>query len=192
VATLKGKDRLAEFFTAGAKFHGHLSPGLTIGIFMVDLAQELMGPRELMDAVAETKLCLPDAVQVMTPCSYGNGWLTVKDWGKFAVTLFDKKARDGVRVYVDHNKIKNYPLLYQWYMRQGKADDQEVIAEIMEAGRSILSWEKVTVQLPPKEKSPVAICAACGETYPTSLGAACPRCNGRDDYYQVSKGEPQA
>jgi formylmethanofuran dehydrogenase subunit E len=192
VTTSSRKEHLAEFFTTGAKFHGHLSPGLTIGIFMVDLAQEILGPRDLMDAVAETKLCLPDAVQIMTPCSYGNGWLTVKDWGKFAITLFDKKSRDGVRVYVDQNKIKNYALLYQWYMRQGKVEDQEVIAEIMEAGRDILSWERVAVQLPPKEKSPVAICTVCGETYPVSLGAACPRCCGRDDYYQTTGNKSQA
>ncbi len=181
------KENLAEYFTAGAKFHGHLSPGLAIGIFMVDLAREILGPREMMDAVVETKLCLPDAVQVMTPCSYGNGWLTVKDWGKFALTLFDKNNRDGVRVYVDHEKVKGFPLIYRWYMRQGKVEDEEVVSRIMEAQRGILSWEKVTVPLTVKKKSPVAICTSCGETYPASLGTACPRCSGRDDYYRAVK-----
>jgi formylmethanofuran dehydrogenase subunit E len=188
---LSRKEHLEEFFTTGAKFHGHLSPGLTIGIFMVDLARELLGPREMMDAVVETKLCLPDAVQIMTPCSYGNGWLTVKDWGKFALTLLDKKGRDGVRVYVDHGKVKGFPLIYKWYMRQGKVEDEEIVSRIMEAGRDILSWEKVTVPLTAKEKSPVAICTSCGETYPASLGAVCPRCSGRDDYYRAVKDKSQ-
>jgi formylmethanofuran dehydrogenase subunit E len=177
---------LKEYFAAGAKFHGHLSPGLVIGIFMVDLAGEILGPRELVDAVAETQLCLPDAVQIMTPCSYGNGWLKVKEWGKFALTLYDKEKRDGVRVYLDAEKAKKYPKIHQWYMRsQAEFDNEEVVAEVMAAGRAILSWERVKVELPPKEKGPVSICLVCGETYPASHGELCPRCAGQDDYYQV-------
>lgn len=184
------KQKLKDYFAAGAKFHGHLSPGLTIGIFMVDLAQEVLGPRQLVDAVAETQLCLPDAIQVMTPCSYGNGWLKVKDWGKFAITLYDKEKRDGVRVYLNMAKIKNYPKIYQWYMRSnGNIDSQEALSEVLAAGRDILSWERVKVNLPPKEKGPVSVCPACGETYPSSRGELCPRCAGQDDYYQLAEDE---
>jgi formylmethanofuran dehydrogenase subunit E len=183
------KQYLKDYFIEGAKFHGHLSPGLAIGVFMVDLAQEVLGPRQLVDAVAETQLCLPDAIQVMTPCSYGNGWLRVKEWGKFALTLYDKKRRDGVRVYLDMEKAKNYPKIYQWYTRgNGNAQSHHVVAEIMGAERDILSWQKVRVELPPKEKGPVYICSACGESYPATNGKLCPRCRGQDDYYQLSNG----
>jgi formylmethanofuran dehydrogenase subunit E len=184
------KQYLKDYFIEGAKFHGHLSPGLVIGILMVDLAEEILGPRGLVDAVAETQLCLPDAVQIMTPCSYGNGWLRVKNWGKFAITLYDKEKLDGVRVYLDVEKAKNYPNLYHWYMRDnGEIETQKVVSEIMEAGRAILSWERVRVKLPPKEKGPVSICSSCGETYPAGSGDLCPRCSGQDDYYQVIKEE---
>jgi formylmethanofuran dehydrogenase subunit E len=183
------KQYLRDYFAEGAKFHGHLSPGLAMGIFMVDLARDVLGPHELVDAVAETKLCLPDAIQIMTPCSYGNGWLRVKDWGKFALTLYDKEKLDGVRVYLDAGKIKNYPHLYQWYMRQGGVETDEVVSEIMNAERAIFSWEKVRVKLPPKEKEPVSICASCGEAHPASDGKLCLRCGGQDDYYQVIDGK---
>jgi formylmethanofuran dehydrogenase subunit E len=174
----------------GAKFHGQLSPGLAIGIFMVDLAEDILGSHGLVDAVVETKLCLPDAVQIMTPCSYGNGWLKVKDWGKFALTLYDKEKRDGVRVYLDVEKVKNYPKIYQWYMRgKGEVETHEVVSEVMEAERAILSWEKVGVKLPPKEKGPVSICISCGEAHPASNGELCQRCSGKDDYYQVISEE---
>jgi formylmethanofuran dehydrogenase subunit E len=184
------KQYLKDYFIEGAKFHGNLSPGLVIGIFMVDLAKEILGSPGLVDAVVETQLCLPDAVQIMTPCSYGNGWLRVKDWGKFAITLFDKEKRDGVRVYLDAKKVKSYPQIYQWYMRgNGKVNTDQVVSEIMEAERAILSWEKVRVKLPPKEKGPVSICSSCGESYPAGSGELCPRCSGQDDYYTVVNEE---
>jgi formylmethanofuran dehydrogenase subunit E len=156
---------------------------------MVDLAQDILGLRGLVDAVVETKLCLPDAVQIMTPCTYGNGWMTVKDWGKFALTLYDKERVDGVRVYLDMEKVKNYPHLYQWYMRQGRVETHEVVSEIMEAERAIFSWQKVRVRLPPKEKGPVSICPSCGEAHPASEGEFCLRCGGKDDYYEINLNE---
>ena len=83
--------RLQPYFEQGIKFHGWLrSPGFVLGVIMVDLAEKLLGPRNLIDAVVETKACLPDAIQLMTSCSYGNGWMRVKDWGKLALTLYDK------------------------------------------------------------------------------------------------------
>jgi formylmethanofuran dehydrogenase subunit E len=183
------KQDLKDYFVEGAKFHGNLSPGLAIGIFMVDLAKEILGPRKLMDAVVETQHCLPDAVQIMTSCSYGNGWLKVKDWGKFALTLYDKEKLDGVRVYLDVEKIKNYPHLYQWYMKDREVETHQVVSEVMEAERAIFSWEKVRVKLPPKEEGPVSICVSCGETHPASDGELCPRCSGKDDYYQLVNEE---
>ncbi len=179
------KHYLEDYFAKGAKFHGHLSPGLAIGIFMVDLAQEILGPRELVDVVVETKLCLPDAVQIMTPCTYGNGWMRVKDWGKFALTLHDKQRLDGVRVYLNMEKVKDYPHLYQWHLRLDQVETEEVVSEIMEAERAIFSWQKVRVKLPPKEKVPVSICPSCGEAHTASDGRLCLRCGGKDDYYEV-------
>jgi formylmethanofuran dehydrogenase subunit E len=187
---LTRKKYLRNYFVEGAKFHGHLSPGLVIGIFMVDLAEEILGSPRLVDVVVETQLCLPDAVQIMTPCSYGNGWLQVKDWGKFALTLYDKDRRDGVRVYLDMEKVKNYPNIYHWYLRDKNGiDNSQVVSEVMEAERAILSWERVRVQAPPKEKGPVVTCPVCGETYPAGNGELCPKCSGRDDYYRVINGE---
>ena len=137
--------RLQPYFEQGAKFHGYLSPGLVLGAIMVDLAKELLGPRNLIDAVVETKACLPDAIQLMTSCSYGNGWMRVKDWGKLALTLYDKREFGGVRVYVDANKLKKYPLIERWVMRVGYVDKDETSQEIIRVGRDILSWERVKV-----------------------------------------------
>ena len=59
----------------------------------------------LFDAICETRNCLPDAVQLLTPCTIGNGWLKVVNVGRFALTLYDKYQGEGVRVYLDPAKV---------------------------------------------------------------------------------------
>ena len=178
--------RLQPYFEQGIKFHGWLSPGFVLGVIMVDLAKKLLRPRNLIDAVVETKACLPDAIQLMTPCSYGNGWMRVKDWGKLALTLYDKNEFDGIRVYADLKKIKNHPLIEQWIMRVGDVDKEAVTKEIIKAGQNILSWQKVKVAPYRKpKKAPVAVCKSCGETYVASDSDLCERCSGNEDYFQT-------
>lgn len=181
-ATLK--ERLGPYFEEGREFHSYLSPGLALGIIMVDLAKELLGPRSLIDAVVETKRCIPDAVQLMTACTYGNGWMRVKDWGKLALTLYDKEKLDGIRVSLDSEKIKKYPLIHKWYTRIEHVDKGEVTREIISAGRNILSWQRVTL-MPYKriKHAPTSFCPSCGEVYPASDGDLCVRCSGKDNYY---------
>jgi len=179
---------LQPYFDEGVRFHGMLSPGLVLGIFMVDLAQEILGPRKFIDAVVETKSCLPDAVQLMTSCSYGNGWMRVKEWGKLALTLYDKYGLEGVRVSLDVTKVKNYPLIEQWATRKGDIGCKEEVArEIIQAGRDILAWEKVKVGLYKRPKNaPVVPCSACGEGHPAVDGDLCQRCSEKEDYYQAA------
>ena len=81
-----------EYLHLVKSFHGSLAPGLIIGGFIVDLALKHLPEGELFDALCETPVCLPDAVQILTPCTIGNGWLTVFDIGRFAVTMYEKKG----------------------------------------------------------------------------------------------------
>ncbi|MFC1893724.1 FmdE family protein [Chloroflexota bacterium] len=178
---------LQPYFELGAKFHGYLSPGLTLGIIMVDLAQELLGPRYLVDAIVETKACLPDAIQLMTPCSYGNGWMQVKNWGKVALTLYDKYQLDGIRISVNLEKSRKYPLIEQWLMRIGNVNKEEVTGEIMRVGRRILSWQRVRVDPDRKiKKAPLRICSVCGEAHPAIEGDLCTRCSRKENYYELA------
>ncbi len=97
-----------EYQQLVVSFHGAAAPGLLIGGFMVDLAQKNIPDGEFFDAICETPVCLPDAVQLLTPCTIGNGWLTILNFGKFAVSLYDKKSGSGIRVYLDMEKLKNW------------------------------------------------------------------------------------
>ena len=149
---LGGKSKWNEIMIAGKpveafmeeirKFHGWVAPGVLLGGFMVDYALELVGKEVEADAIVETRFCLPDAVQLLTPCTCGNGWMKVLDWDKFALSLYDKKTREGFRVRLDVDKTAAFPNLYNWFMKLVEKKDLplEVLNQtILEAGREALS-----------------------------------------------------
>jgi formylmethanofuran dehydrogenase subunit E len=178
---------LDAFYNDIERFHGFVSPGLVLGGFMVDWAQELMGPNVEADAVVETCHCLPDAVQIFTPCTIGNSWLKVLDWDKFALCLYDKRKLAGYRVWLDLKKAHLFPKIYDWYMRRVPKKDLtlEVLhGEILSARRSVLSCRAVRVTSPfgRKHKKNIKICSGCGEAYPASQGTQCNTCRG-EGYY---------
>ena len=74
-----------EYLRVVKSFHGNLAPGLVIGGFIVDLALKNLPQGQFFDAICETSACLPDAVQLLTPCSIGNGWLKIVDMGNIKI-----------------------------------------------------------------------------------------------------------
>jgi formylmethanofuran dehydrogenase subunit E len=184
--TICGKS-LEDFLDIVEKFHGWKAPALVIGGFMVEWAQEGMDPGVEFDAFVETGHCLPDAIQLFTPCTFGNGWMKVLDWDKFALSLYDKRTLDGVRVWLDLEKMRSYPEIYNWYMRlvPKKSIDHDVLLNsIISAGRSMLSCAPVHITqfYGKKEKGEIAICSGCGEAYPTRQGERCLACKGNGYY----------
>ncbi|HMA86992.1 MAG TPA: FmdE family protein [Desulfosalsimonadaceae bacterium] len=178
-----------EFLETIQSFHGFPAPGLVLGSFMVDLAKSLIGQEVEADAIVETRHCLPDAVQIFTPCTIGNGWMKIMDWDKFALTLYDRHNLDGYRVWFDLEKAKAFPDLYNWYMRLVPKKDLpiSVLLEVLsEAGHSVLSYTpvKVTNYYTREKKKTINICAGCGEAYPAWQGALCRACQG-EGYYGV-------
>lgn len=173
-----------DFLSTIERFHGCTAPGVVIGGFMVDLAQEHIGPDVEADAIVEATHCLPDAIQLFTPCTYGNGWMKVIDWDKFALTLYNKKTLEGVRVWLDLEKIRLFPNIYNWYMRLTPKGDLPLgvlLESIEEAGRRMLSCAPVqVVQYYGKiRKGKSGVCSKCGEAYPLSQGDCCLSCQGK-------------
>ncbi len=108
--TVKIKDyTFEEFVEVVRSFHGFEAVGILIGGFMVDEACRLLPQGRIFDALCETPKCLPDAIQLLTPCTIGNGWLTVVNVGRYALTLYDKETGDGVRVFLDPAKLAQFP-----------------------------------------------------------------------------------
>jgi len=171
-------------------FHGWKAPGLVLGLFMVDKARTLVGKGIEFDAIVETRHCLPDAIQLFTPCTVGNGWLKIIDWDKFALTFYDRHDSRGFRVWLDLEKAYAFPNLYNWYQRLVPKKDLPLavlLETIINAGDGVLSSAAVnmTRYYQREKKGQTKICPRCGEAYGERQGLVCATCQGKG-YYELA------
>ena len=178
----------AQFLERITVFHGYPSPGLVIGGKMVDLALAEMPAGCIFDAISETSNCLPDAVQILTPCTIGNGWLKLLDFGRFALSLYDKESGKGVRVALHPKKVAAWDRIDGWFFkRQPKAeqDTPALLAQIQTAADNILTAQPILVHsrfMAPNAVGVRALCRGCGESYPLKHGLRCRACQNESPY----------
>jgi formylmethanofuran dehydrogenase subunit E len=172
------------------QFHGSEAPGLLIGGFMVALALQHLPANTLYDAICETRTCLPDAIQLLTPCTVGNGWLKIVPFGRYALTLYDKTNgnHEGVRVFLDPGRVIDWPEIYAWFFKLKNSTEQlghGLTGEIQDAGSDILSMQIVKIAAEffvKKHKGKIAVCPRCDEAYPLQDGKICLACQGNEVY----------
>jgi formylmethanofuran dehydrogenase subunit E len=172
-----------EYCEKAKEFHGgNLAPGLIIGGFMVDLACRNMPENTLYEVICETAGCIPDAVQLLTPCTAGNQWMHILDVGRYAISVYDKYSGEGVRVHLDTTKLEKWPAVHEWFLKlkpKDKQDSQELIKQTIEAGTGVLVIEKIKIGpefLVREKKKSVGICPVCNEAFPSGAGSLCPAC----------------
>jgi formylmethanofuran dehydrogenase subunit E len=181
-----------------AEFHTYPAPGVLIGAFMVDYALELLGVKKdrKVYGVCETPKCLPDALQVLAHTTIGNNRLRIIPIGKFAITInlpSEGPTAEAVRVYVDMEKLRKYPTVDLWYANSPSFDKYtmkgKLFNEIFQAGRSILSAERVRIAVKKKKKWTSVTCPCCGETVPDYLieGDRCGACGSMKYYEKISE-----
>ncbi len=186
-----------EFREKAAEFHGYPAPGLLLGGYMVEHAKSLLPEGILFEVVVESAKCLPDAVQLLTLCTYGNGRIRLANTGRYALALYDKHTGEGWRVYVDTQKLEAWPELAAWLLKRKAKKDQDselLFAEIAAAGASILSKEPIRMRprfMGHKHGGPIAICPSCGESYPKSAGPICHGCLGEVPYEKTEVHSPR-
>ncbi len=183
--TICGLD-LPAFLLRAEEFHGHVSPGVVLGGFLLEAAWEGQGDTPYLNAVVETVVCLPDVVQMLTPCTLGNGFMQVLDWGKFALTLYDRQTLTGFRAWADRQAIARVPEIAGWFLRNGQPlPKEEVVRHIAAHGRQLARVAPVSLPRPlkPAEKVATGPCPQCGESYPLRCGQRCLACQGQA-YYQ--------
>ena len=93
------RDRLDELVA----FHGHLCPGLTLGMRVAEVVLREIGSRasdEELIAVLEATNCAADAIQYLTGCTLGKGNLIVRDYGKNAFTFARRSDGKALRIVV--------------------------------------------------------------------------------------------
>jgi formylmethanofuran dehydrogenase subunit E len=189
-----GRYSYEEYLTVTESFHGYAAPGLVMGGFMVDMALGSMPRGVLFDAICETRNCLPDAIQLLTPCTIGNGWLRILNLGRYALSLYDKKTGEGIRVFVDAGKVRARPEIEAWLFKLKSKDQQDsakLLNQIAEAGHDLYGVQPIRIQpalLVKMHKQGVATCPHCTEPYPHEHGAICRACQGESPYVEEVPG----
>ncbi len=183
-----GPYTIDEFIEAAGRFHGYAAPGLILGGFMVHEARGHIPEGVLFDAISETAWCLPDAVQMLTPCTVGNGWLRIFNLGLYAVSLFDKFSGKGVRVAVETHLLEPYPVIREWLFKlkpKKEQDSKRLREEIRMAGATICSVKDIALRpefMGGRGKGAIAACPSCDQAYPARDGSVCRSCRGESPY----------
>ena len=175
-----------EYMDRVQAFHGSIAPGMLAGGIMVTIAREHLPKGEIFDVICESGHCLPDAVQLLTPCTIGNGWLKIVNTSRYALILYNKYTGTGIRVYLDADKLSGFPAVRGWFLRERPKPEQDlgaIVQEFKRAGPAIFGLQKVQVkheyiQGEKKVRAAIAICPVCGEAYKSNLGDTCPACRG--------------
>jgi len=186
--TKKKSFDLEDYIHRVKSFHGHLAPGVIIGGFMVHLALTRMPEGVLFDAISETPACVPDAIQLLTPCTVGNGWLKIINLGRFALSLYDKYQGNGFRVFLDPGKLEKWPDIKEWFLKLKSRSEQshkDILFQIKKAGVEICGVCPVQIKpefLKKRDKGKIVICPSCAEAYPLKDGSICLACQGNSPY----------
>lgn len=105
-------------------FHGHLCPGLAIGIRVAEQALLEMGERpgdEEVVALVETNNCAVDAIQYITGCTFGKGNLIHLDYGKNAFRFIRRSDGKAIRIVMKPDAV-----------RPGGTEEGELVKRISE------------------------------------------------------------
>ncbi len=194
--TMIGPYSFEDYLKAVESFHGSTAPGLLAGGFMVDLAMKRMPEGSLLNAISETHACLPDAIQLLTPCTVGNSRLKIINLGRFALSIYEKDSGEGVRVFMDAGRLECWPGIRAWLFKlKPKAEQnlERLLAEIRGAGQRLCGVQPIRVDqqyLRKKSKGPISCCIQCGEPYPLQDGPICLACQGATPYVSIPDRQP--
>ena len=169
-------------------FHGYTAPGVIIGGFMVNIAKSKIPEGVLFNAICETPVCLPDAIQLLTPCTVGNGWVKIINLGRFALSLYDKDQGNGFRVFLDPKKLENWSEIKDWFFKLKPKAEQNMellMAQIKEAEATLCGIHPICVRpelLKKEKRGEIVMCLCCQEAYPSKDGEVCRGCQGQSPY----------
>ncbi|MEM1556353.1 MAG: FmdE family protein [Candidatus Bathyarchaeia archaeon] len=151
-----------------AALHGHLSPGVALGLKMGWIGLKLLGLKKgdkRLFAIVETPLCLADGIQAATGCTIGHASLRVEDFGKIAACIARSDTKMGVRLSLRQDKLPQNVI--DWATRKRKLSHEEektIVNEIMGLDEAAFTVERVFVEpFFSFEISNVIKCDECGE-----------------------------
>ncbi len=163
------------------RFHGHMCPGLAMGIRAAEIALREVGGHssdEEVVALTETDMCAVDAIQYLTGCTFGKGNLVHLDYGKNAYTFARRSDGRAIRVSVRPGAFERSPEYGQLSakVRDGSATQEEralhkeqradrVEAILRAPEEQLYAVEELEgAQVPPMARIHDSVpCAGCGE-----------------------------
>ncbi len=162
------------------EFHGHMCPGLAMGIQASQIALREIGPHakdEEVVAVVETDMCGVDAIQFLTGCTFGKGNFVHRDWGKNVYSFYRRSDGRAIRIAGRPDAWQRDPEHQALFakVRSGLATDAEKtrFQELHVAqSRAVLALDPDTlfsvqeITGPPPHRARIhntIVCARCGE-----------------------------
>ncbi|MFW9999808.1 MAG: FmdE family protein [Candidatus Hodarchaeota archaeon] len=102
-----------ELMEKAARFHGHICPGLAIGVLVAKHVLEHgynYSPNEELVAVVENDNCSVDALQVILGTTYGKGNLVHRDYGKMNYSIYDRRTQKGIKLALKSRQLNGEKL----------------------------------------------------------------------------------
>ena len=136
---------------------------------------------------------MPDAVQLLTPCTVGNGWLRVENWGRFAVVLYNKKTGTGIRVVLNPARLEERPAIKDWYYKlksKEEMDSGKLLNAIQESGHTLCSLQEIQIRpalLVKEIRGKRVVCPHCREAFPATAQGSCLACRGESPYLFLTR-----
>jgi formylmethanofuran dehydrogenase subunit E len=128
-----------ELLEFGQRFHGHKCPAMPMGLRVSLAAMKALGVEHAPDGqlVALIEIdddhcatCFGDGVQVATGCTFGKGNIRKLHYGKWGLTLIDKKNQKAVRVTPKAEAMARNKQTKFMEMRKAGTPASQVPAEI--------------------------------------------------------------
>jgi formylmethanofuran dehydrogenase subunit E len=172
-----------EYYDLGLKFHGHKCPAMPMGLRAALAAMNKLGVTHAPDGQLEAILeldeehcatCFADGVQVATGCTYGKGNIKRLGYGKWGLTLIDKKKHRAVRVVPKTEAMMRSKQSKFMELRKSGTPASQVSAEIADPLVKMVSTAPDEMLLnigeifdyewrEPAPSFESVICAQCGE-----------------------------
>lgn len=181
------------------QFHGHICPGLLMGIRVAEFARQQLDISPDQDeeilAVVETNSCGVDAIQAILGCTFGKGNLIFKDYGKNVYTIASREKNRAIRIaqrfnpnpHPDSQRYRELNL--KPVLTEAETGEKEnLLGSIFERTMSIpfeelFKWQEIGFIFPAKAQIYSTLpCAVCGEgvmeprAIKTEQGFVCPAC----------------
>jgi len=147
-------------------FHGHMCPGLSLGIKMAQRGRELLDIERAEDeelvAVVEMDNCAVDAIQYITGCTFGKGNLIFRDYGKVAATFYHRGSGRALRLCIKPGATDGEEITQAKEKPNGKGEVAEIILAM--SAEELFSEHAVPVpDIPEATIYRSLICEGCGE-----------------------------